>query len=78
VAVGARFAREVPRQVPRDGRGLRARQDTLYVLSGKLDPRSYRRVTEKARAEHRRIVPLRSWDDAPETVRDALKATDAA
>lgn len=51
-------------------------EDALYVLSGKLDPRSYRRVTEKARAEHRRVVPLRSWDDAPETVRDALKATD--
>lgn len=49
-------------------------EDALYIRAGAVDPLTYRRLTEKARREHRRIVPLRSWDDAPEAVRDALKA----
>lgn len=53
-------------------------EDAVFVLSGKLEPREYQRVTQKARAELRRVVPLRSWDDAPDAVREALKATDAA
>jgi hypothetical protein len=50
-------------------------EDTLYILSGQLEPRDYQRLTTKARTEQRKIVPLRSWDDAPETVRDALAAS---
>ncbi|MET4130565.1 hypothetical protein [Roseovarius sp. MBR-6] len=49
-------------------------EDALYILAGKTNPRDYQRMTTKARNEQRRIVPLRSWDDAPEQVRDALAA----
>lgn len=50
----------------------------LFILSGKCQPREYQRLTSLARAKLKTVVPLRSWDDAPDPVRDALKATDAA
>lgn len=49
-------------------------EDALYIVSGQCAPRDYQRLTTKARQEQRRVVPLRSWDDAPESVRDALSA----
>lgn len=50
----------------------------LFILAGKCQPREYQRLTSLARAKLKSIVPLRSWDDAPDAVRDALKATSRA
>lgn len=52
-------------------------EDTLYIVSGQVSPRDYKRLTTNARSALKRIVPLRSWEDAPEPVLDALKAHDA-
>ena len=35
---------------------------------------TYQRLTTQARAEMKRIVPLSTWDDAPEDIRAALTA----
>lgn len=48
--------------------------DALYIRAGAVDPRTYQRLTTQARAELKRIVPVRSWDEAPEDVRTALTA----
>ncbi|MDF1716174.1 MAG: hypothetical protein P1U75_05815 [Antarcticimicrobium sp.] len=53
-------------------------EDTLYILSGQVSPRDYKRLTTNARSAHKRVVPLRSWLDAPEPIIDALKAHSAA
>ena len=47
----------------------------LFILAGKCQPREYQRLTSLARAKLKSIVPLRSWDDAPDPVREALKVT---
>ncbi len=52
--------------------------DALYIISGKVSPRDYQRLTINARQALKRVVPLRSWDDAPEPVINALKAHSAA
>lgn len=46
--------------------------DALYIRAGAVDPRTYQRLTTQARVEMKRIVPIRSWDEAPEDVRTAL------
>lgn len=48
--------------------------DALYIRAGAVDPRTYQRLTTQARSEMKRIVPVRSWDEAPEDVRTALTA----
>lgn len=45
----------------------------LYLLPGKVTPQEYRRLTGRAKATLKTIVPLTSWDHAPDAVRDALK-----
>lgn len=47
----------------------------LYLIPGKCEPQEYRRLTGRARATLKTIVPLTTWDDAPDAVREALKAT---
>ena len=48
--------------------------DALYIRAGAVDPRTYQRLTTQARAEMKRIVPVSTWDDAPEDIRAALTA----
>ena len=50
----------------------------LFILSGKCLPREYQRLTSLSRAKLKTVVPLRSWDDAPDPVRETLKATNLA
>lgn len=53
-------------------------EDTLYIVSGQVSPRDYKRLTTNARTAMKRVVPLRSWEDAPVPVIDALRSHAAA
>lgn len=53
-------------------------EDTLYIVSGQVSPRDYKRLTTNARNALKRVVPLRSWEDAPVPVIDALRSHAAA